>query len=269
MAINLKSIQRGKKQSPLRMIIYGCDGVGKSTVAASAPSPIFLDIEDGLANLDVDKWQITTFDELMEAVGVLYEDEHKYETVVLDTADWAEKLIHAKVLQEYNNTSDKKAEVMLDIPYGKGFSLAVDYWVQLRDGLDALRNDRGMHVILNMHYKIIKTSPPDMVDSYDRYSLDLHDKAATLFREWCDICLFLNFKFHTATTKKDDFTKTKITKAVGSNVIMGYFHDRPAAYAKSRYELPEEVEMPKEGALDLIIGAINESFNTTSKKEGE
>jgi len=267
MAINLASIQRGKRQSPIRMIVYGADGVGKSTLAAGAPSPIFLDIEDGLGALDVDSWRIETFDELMDAIGVLFDGGHGYKTVVIDTLDWCERLIWNKVIAEYNKTADKPAEVITDLAYGRGYALAVDYWVQLKDGLEALRNAHGMMVVPLAHYKIAKITPPDMLEQYDKYTLDLNDKAASLFKEWCDICLFMNFKIQTTSVKKDGMSKTKITKAVGENIIMGYFRDRPAAYAKTRYELPDEVELPKEGAFDLLLDAIKESFNNTTTEK--
>lgn len=267
MAISLASIQRGKKEQPIRMIIYGSDGVGKSTLAAGAPSPIFLDVEDGLGALDVDSWKIESFDELMEAIGVLYDGGHEYKSVVLDSLDWTERLVWNKVIADYNKTAEKPAEVITDLPFGKGYALALDYWQQLKDGLEALRLTHGMHIILIAHYKIAKITPPDMLEQYDKYTLDLNDKAASLFKELVDICLFMNFKIQTTSVKKDGMSKTKITKAVGENVIMGYFRDRPAAYAKTRYELPDEVELPKEGAFDLLLDAIKDSFNTTTTEK--
>lgn len=124
-----------------------------------------------------------------------------------------------------------------------------------------------MHIVMIAHYKIAKVTPPDMLESYDRYSLDLNDKAASLFKEWTDLCAFINFKVHVTSVKKDGPSKEKIAKAVGPNAVIAYFRDRPAAYAKSRYDLPDEVELPKEGGFDLLLEAINNSFNTT--KTGE
>ena len=51
--MTLDAITRGKIEKPLRLLVIGVDGVGKSTFAAAAPSPIFLDAEDGSNNLDV------------------------------------------------------------------------------------------------------------------------------------------------------------------------------------------------------------------------
>lgn len=266
MAIDLKSIQKGKKFQPIRMIIYGTDGVGKSTMAAGAPNPIFLDVEDGLGQLDVDRWKIESFDDLNEAIGVLYEGGHDYKSIVLDSIDWLERLVWTKVILEHNKANpDKQVDVITDIGYGKGYALAIDYWQQIKDGLEALRLEKGINIILIAHHKITKVTPPDMLESYDRYTLDLNDKAAALFREWVDLCMFMNFKVHTQVVKKDDFTKTKVSKAVGHNTVMGYFYDRPAAYAKSRYDLPEEIELPKEGAFSMMLDAIKESFNTNIK----
>ena len=56
----LDSIQSGKENRPPRIMIYGAEGVGKSTFAASAPNPVFIQTEDGLGEIDCCKFPLAT-----------------------------------------------------------------------------------------------------------------------------------------------------------------------------------------------------------------
>ena len=104
-------ILKGRQVKPRRVLLYGQEGVGKSTWAAMAPRPIFLDFEDGLGDIEVEKTErLTTFGDTLSALGWLYSQEHEYKTVVFDTADWFEKLIHDQVCQNANVSNIEKVD---------------------------------------------------------------------------------------------------------------------------------------------------------------
>jgi hypothetical protein len=122
------------------------EGIGKTTFAAGAPKPIFIQTEDGLGSLNVDHFPLAShISEVNGAIEALYTGEHDFQTVVLDSVDWADQLIW----KDIEATHDAK-----DLAYGKGATLAADRWRNILDGLNALRNDKGMTVILLGHSQI-------------------------------------------------------------------------------------------------------------------
>jgi hypothetical protein len=48
----LEKIHTGKKQQAPRLLIYGTEGSGKSTIASQASKPIFVLTEDGTDQID-------------------------------------------------------------------------------------------------------------------------------------------------------------------------------------------------------------------------
>ena len=173
--------------------MYGTEGIGKSTFGSQAPKPIFIQTEDGLDEIDCDKFPLaTTYDEVVSALVDLRREEHDYESVVIDSLDWLERLVWDKLCLEYSATSIEK----VDGGYSKGYTHALTYWREIIDHLNALRNSRGMVVLLIAHSKIERFEDPES-SPYDRYSPRLHKHAAALVSEWCDAVLFATRKIRT------------------------------------------------------------------------
>lgn len=162
----LEQVHQGPRRAPPRMFIYGTEGVGKSTTAAQAPRPIFIQAEDGLDQIDCESFPLArTFADVVGALSELYAEQHPYQTVVIDSLDWLERLVWDDVCREYGVKSIEKA----DGGYAKGYTHALTQWRQILDGLDALRNDRNMAIILLAHAKVEKFDDPESA-AYDRYA---------------------------------------------------------------------------------------------------
>lgn len=230
MAFNLNSIKRSTMMSAPRIMIYGVEGIGKTTFAASAPSPIFILTEDGLGSLQVDHFPIVrSFAEVMEAIGTLYSEKHSFETVVIDSLDWLEAII----VREIETKFDAK-----DLAYGKGSLIAAEKWRTLLDGLDALRNERGMSVILLAHTTIKRFDSPE-VEPYDRFQPKLQERSNAVVREWADAVLFANYK--TIVKKADVGFNKEISRGISTGERLLFTSERPAYMAKNRYGLPETI----------------------------
>jgi hypothetical protein len=235
MAINLKSLRKGSVVRPPRIILYGTHGVGKSSFAAQADKPVFIQTEEGLDALDVTSFPLaTSYGDVMEALRSLYTEDHDFGTVVLDSADWMEQLIFKQVAVNHKVTN------IDEIGFGKGYAFATDLWRNVMEGFDLLRNEKKMAVILLGHTQVKRFDDP-LTDSYDRYMLDMHKGGAAIISEWCDLLMFANYRVN--TVKSDVGFNQKKTRAVGAGERVLHTQERPGWVAKSRWALPESMEL--------------------------
>ena len=197
----LENIKRGKENRPPRLFIYGQEGVGKSTIGAAAPNPIFVQTEDGLGEIDTAKFPLAqTVDDVIAALTALVNERHEFQTIVLDSSDWLERLIWARVCQDFGVRSIEKA----DGGYGKGYVHALTYWRQIVGLLNTLRDKRGMIVIVIAHSKVERFEDPEN-SAYDRYTPRLHKAAVSLLCEWADAVLFATKRFRVSKEQGTGF----------------------------------------------------------------
>jgi len=241
MAFDLKSISRNEATLAPRVMLYGVEGIGKSTFAAYSPKPIFILTEDGLGSLPVQHFPLAkTVASVMAAITTLYNEKHDYKTVVLDSLDWLE----AMIWQEMEAKHDAK-----DLAYGKGASIAADKWRTIVTAFDALRTKHGTSVILIAHTMIKRFDSPE-TEPYDRYQPKLQERSGSLIREWADAVLFANYK---TIVKQSDvgFNKT-VSRGVSSGERMLFTSERPAYMAKNRYSLPESIPLDWDAFAEAI-----------------
>jgi len=226
----LEQIQTGKTPSPRRTLIYGVHGVGKSSYAASSDRPIFIPIEDGLGQIDCHRFPLAkSHKDVLEAVKALYTQTHEYRTVVVDSLDWLERLIWDDVCREFAVRYLEKA----DGGYGKGYTYTLPRWREILEGLDALRTDRGMHVILIAHAKTEKFQTPEDT-AHDRFAPRLHKLASALIQEWCDEVFFATY---------DSITDPRKVKSKEPPKRIMRTSEGPTHVAKNRLGMPPEVPL--------------------------
>lgn len=222
----------GKIIKPQKVVIYGPEGIGKSTFAAQFPKPLFIDTEGSTSHLEVDRLpRPTSWQMLRQYIKDLKGDTMGYHTLVIDTADWAERLCEEAICQ-----SNGKVGIE-DFGYGKGYTYVKEEFGRLLDSLSDLI-DAGMNVVLTAHSIIRKFELPEETGAYDRYELKLGQKAgnqcAALAKEWADMVLFVNYKEIVITTKDN---KKKVS---GGKRVMYTAHN-PCWDAKNRHGLAEEL----------------------------
>lgn len=235
MAISLTQLTRANAPKPPRILIHGVAGVGKTTFASEANKAVFVQTEDGLGTLASAHFPLArTYEEVIEALAALYTEPHDFKTVVIDSVDWLEPLVWAKACRDNGWASIE------DAGYGKGYVAALTFWRQYIDGLNALRDDRGMTVVQIAHTDIKRFDSPEH-DPYDRYVIKLHTRAAALLQEHSDVVLFANYRI--STVKADVGFNKKVNRALGSGERVIHTAERPAYLAKNRYGLPETLPL--------------------------
>ncbi len=234
-------IVKGKQAAPVRCVLYGVEGIGKTTLAAQFPTPLFLDTEDGTKQLEVDRVACQDWPSLRGAVAELAVEKHGYQTIVIDSIDWAER-----ALVEFVCKQDGKKSIE-DYGFGKGYTVVAEHMGRFVEGLDNLHR-AGLHVLLVAHAKVQRTSPPDQTDGYDRYELRLSKQVSPIVKEWADALLFANYRMR--LIEGSDGKR----KAIGGKDRVVYA-ERAAAYdAKNRYGLGEELPMTIEALAPLFTG---------------
>lgn len=232
----------GKQQLPPRICVYGVHGVGKSTLAAQFPNPIFISTEDGIDTLDVTSFpKATHVNDVVGNIKTLIREEHEFKTVVIDSIDW---LVEPLIVGDIEATHDAK-----DLAYGKGQMLVAESLREIFQGLDMLRRKRGMNVVLLAHANITRFDDPRN-EGYDRYTPKLPNRCNALLQEWVDVLAFAAFK---VIIKRADagFNKEK-SRGVTTGERLLHFVEQPAFVAKNRYSMPEDVEMTFENLQTLV-----------------
>lgn len=234
--MTLAAVTKTASQAPPRILLYGVEGIGKTTFAAKAPNPIFVGPEDGTGRITVARFPLPeTWGEVLEAVATLEREKHDFKTLVLDTLDWLEPMLWRKVCAD-GDKDGPKANIE-EFGYGKGYQVALDGWRDLLARLERLRASRGVGAIFLAHSQIRLFKNPEGED-FDRYELKLNAKASGLIKEWSDAVLFAN---HETFANKDKKTKRVRGVSTGARLI---YTQRTAAYdAKTRYELPESLPL--------------------------
>jgi AAA domain len=237
----LASVRKGVLDSPMRVLVYGAEKVGKSTFAAGAPSPIFVGAESGTERLDVARLQPTTWAEAVEWVRELGTEKHDHQTLVLDPLNWLEPLAWNAV------TGGTTTIESFDGGYGRGYSAAVDKWREMLFAIEQCWK-RGMHIIITAHAQVKQFQNPEG-PSFDRYEIAMNAKAAGIFKQYVDAVLFARLE---TFTKIDATTKKAKGYSSGARVL----HTQPsAAYdAGSRWKLPEEIDL----SWDSFVASVRD-----------
>ena len=237
--ITMDSIIKGVETVPLVTIIHGKESVGKTYMACQSDSPIMLDMEHGAEIHPIQKIPLygkdVVFDDCIEALRLIYAQHKKMgvKTVIVDSFDWVQKLIHKQVC------SKKNVETIDELKWGAGYQLAASLAQDFVNGLDSLRQ-LGLEIIIICHTQIVKVDEP-IHDLYEVYDLKLDRLIRNTLKEWATIIAFC--EFDQKTHLKGERFGQKVYKAVSTgNRIM---HTVPQAgfVAKSRIPIPSPLPL--------------------------
>lgn len=229
-------VKEGIEGGPPRIVLYGDPGIGKSTFGAAAPNAVFLPTEDGLRRIKCARLPIAkSYREFVESLGKIAAGDHAYDTLVVDSLGWLQRLIHAEVGMAQKTD-------FAEIGYGKGPIMALKQWKEIVDGFDYIANERGMGVILIGHAVNEKYSDPQ-TEAYERITLALEKQASALVREWADGVFYATQKKR-ISVEDLGFKKTRATaKPIGEDggIRVLQCSNSPACVAKNRYGITGEI----------------------------
>ena len=224
------NITSGRVPRPQKLVFYGVEGIGKTSLAAQTPDPLFIDTEGGTSHLDVQRLQKpASWEELIALIKEVAATPDVCRTLVLDTADWAEQMCIDHICAKY------KQPGIESFGYGKGYTYLAEEFSRLLAACDEVILS-GKNMIITAHAKMRKQELPDEAGAFDRWELKLSKQTAPLLKEWPDALLFLNFKTLVVSTEANTH------KAQGGKRVMFTSH-HPCWDAKNRHGLPDELEL--------------------------
>lgn len=229
----------GVQKKALRVILYGPEGIGKTTLAAEFPRAVFMDVEGGSDQLPVARLpRATSWTMLMDEVRAVRDGQVPCSTLVIDTADAAERLCVEDICSR--NSFDS-----IEAPgYGKGYTYVAESFGKLLDLLSEVV-DKGTNVVMVAHAVMRKFERPDESGAYDRFEMKLSKKAAPIVKEWADMVLFLDYDITVVTNKAGK------AKATGGKRVIRTNHT-PQWDAKNRFGLSDELPL----SWDSISGVV-------------
>lgn len=252
----MSRIIEGKIKAPKKLIIYGPEGIGKTSLGAAMPGALIIDAESGSGDLDCRRIIPEDWNDTMALLDELYDERDEayadVSTIVIDTADWLEHMATKAVCEA------AKVDGIEDIGYGKGYTYIQEDMMLALAKLDMLRNV-GMNIVLCAHSQIQKRELPGNEGAFDRYELKCGKKVTALIKEWVDAVLFINYKI---SVEKGADGKTR---AYGGHQRLIHTEHTAAFDAKNRWGLEPEIEVgPKE---DPVPAVIMEQLSVRSAEE--
>lgn len=227
---NLKSISKTKRTRAPKIVIAGPGKIGKTTFASMAPNSVGILTEDGCDAVDANAFPLCqSMDDVYQAIGTLLNEEHDFQTVFIDSLDWLEPLLQQHVCRNNNWASIEQPG------FGKGYIAAAEEWRNLLSGLEALRAEKNMGVILIAHDKIKAFQSP-LHDGYDQYVLKLNDRASAIVSEWADVIGWASYKVLTKTSDGGGFNQ-KETRAIATGERILHLEPHPAHMGGNRFGL--------------------------------
>ncbi len=244
-------IIKGKQPCAKKVVVYGPEGIGKSTFASRFPDPLFIDTEGSTKEMDVSRTPFpSSWNMMLEQIAYIKQHPDICRTLVVDTLDWAEQKCVEHVCALHNKSGIE------DFGYGNGYVYTKEEFGRLLNRLEEIVQ-AGIHVVLTAHAQMRKFEQPDEMGAYDRWELKLGKKTTSqtspLVKEWADMLLFANYK--TFSVAVDD--KGKKYKAQGGARVM-YTAHHPCWDAKNRYGLPDELPFDYGEIAHIMATAVSQ-----------
>lgn len=241
-------------------MVYGPEGIGKTTFASKFPDAVFIDTEGGSYGFDVARMpDPSSWVELGQEITSVRDGDTPCRTLVIDTADWAEHLCEAHIL------ASKQISSIEDPGYGKGYTYVREEFGKLLNRLSEV-TDKGITVVLCAHAIMRKFEQPDELGSYDRWELKLSKQVAPLVKEWADEIIFANYKTYTVLANDAKKAKDIKKKATGARRCM-YLTHHPCWDAKNRWGISDDLDDPFEFDYEVIRPYVERSGSVAQEKK--
>lgn len=270
---SLDSIQKGVQKRPLKIFLYGANGIGKTHVSGGFPSPIFMDLEDGLDGQDYPRQRIKTWEEAQGFVDFLTEENHPFQTLIIDSMDRLEKFAIPVACAQAGIDNLNKG-------YGQGIVTLTSLFEGFREKIDILLEQKSMHIIFVSHEKIQRIQMPGEI-THDMIVPSLNDRIWPIYTDWCNIVGHAYFALKSDKTRDIGFNNKQTTVvldedafASGPRLLRVNPHEK-IAVSKNRFVFKT---LLKDNRIDTysipftaqaILAQVDHFYKNNSNTKGE
>ena len=249
------TVTEGTVATAQKVILYGPEGIGKTSLARQWPGPVFIDTEDSSKQYPVRRLTLpdgstrpTSWTMLLDMVTAVRDGAVPgIQTLIVDSLDWAETLCIQHICSKHQKSGIE------EFGYGKGYTYLEEEFGKLLNYLSEVAAKK-IHVVCTAHAQLRRVELPEETGAYDHWEMKLERRDAALAKEWADMVLFLNYK--TLVTKGAN--PMEKNKATGGKRLIHTAHT-PWWDAKNRHSLPEELPLAFEGIAHLFNPALLEA----------
>lgn len=188
-----KAVERSKATvDPLVVTIAGEAGRGKTTMAASFPKPFFVMVENGLRSIPEkdrpDGSLIPSVDFLWNIMKALGEEDHDYQTIVIDSVTKLDDMFAQHVIE--NDPKKPKGLNQALGGFGNGPAAVGALHLRLRKECEHLKNKKGVNIVFIAHATVESIDLPDS-EPFMRYSVRLGKNSIAPYRDDVDVVGFV------------------------------------------------------------------------------
>jgi hypothetical protein len=277
----LRGVTKGKIKAAVRIVCYGVDGIGKTSLFAAAEDVIFMCKEGGTEQHDIARlpapthWRNAPPDEdgirrdVFSLVENLRQDDHNFKALAIDSLDWLEPLLFRHLCEVDTTQKDNQGNIVLAYGgFGKGFDVAVTEWRALLAQLDNLRKERGMHILMTAHAHVRTYNNPEG-ENWDRFQMKMNEKGAGVIKEWADAVLFAHQEIFATNKEAPKNAPVKKKYGIGTMTRHLFTERRPAWDAKNRFGLPEKMALSWPDLIKHIETRSPENIETLIQQAKE
>jgi len=260
----LNRVATGVTPRPLRVVITGHPGSGKTTLATGAPKCLVMPIEEGLGITGATALPAPkSFDDVIGQLIELSKEDHDFGTLVVDAIDGIEPFIFENIVAEAKPTKAGPIKTVADIGFNKGYVEADAYWVRLFKALDYLRAEKNMNIVVISHVATVYYDDPTL-GSYFRFEPNLHKRTVPFLTKWADVIGYLDIE-RTLTEKGSD--RRTITTAMASQTRWLHITDQGPFIAKNRFGISGPLEIPVENGWTVLRNEVAAAYKPKAPKK--
>jgi hypothetical protein len=251
-----KPLIRGRQQKPLKLFIYGRNGIGKTTFASQFDKPVLLDLEDNASHVEIDRWFLSAYKDVQTFLYELRIQPHDFKTVILDSVDALQNLIIEDIVTRHN------VKTLSDVGgYGAAYAELKTEFGNILKRMNALFR-KEMNIIFTGHETVSRIEEPGE-RVYDRITPAIREPNYSQICNWCFAVFYATSRVRREAEENLGFNQTR--KSNVSRVSTRIFYTEPSAahLAKNIFKLPNPMEIN----YALLKESIESFYNSLTPNE--